>query len=116
VNERRRKTLAEPDETVSSPGVADDVVRLAGYTITRSVQQPGWRYSRDVPGAAELDGWCPQHHVGVVLSGRWGADLRDGTTLEWGPDDVYDCPPGHDGFTVGDEPCVMIEWAAEGEG
>jgi hypothetical protein len=28
-----------------------------------------------------------------------------------GPDDVFDCPPGHDGYTIGDEPAVMIEWS-----
>jgi hypothetical protein len=39
--------------------------------------------------------------------------LRDGSKLEFGPDDVYDIPPGHDGYTVGDEPVVMIEWFHE---
>ncbi len=29
----------------------------------------------------------------------------------YGPDDVFDIPPGHDGYVVGDEPCVQIEWA-----
>jgi class 3 adenylate cyclase len=37
--------------------------------------------------------------------------LQDGTTMEFGPNDVFDIPPGHDGWTVGDEPCVQIEWA-----
>jgi class 3 adenylate cyclase len=23
---------------------------------------------------------------------------------------VFDCPPGHDGYTIGDEPCQMIGW------
>ena len=55
--------------------------------------------------------WCETHHVGLTLSGRQGAELRDGTILEFGPDDVYDIPPGHDGYTIGDEPCVLIEWS-----
>jgi class 3 adenylate cyclase len=55
--------------------------------------------------------WCETHHVGVTLSGRQGAELRDGTVLEFGPDDVYDIPAGHDGYTIGDEPCVLIEWS-----
>lgn len=37
--------------------------------------------------------------------------MRDGTALEYGPDDVYDIPPGHDGYTIGEEPAVMIEWS-----
>ena len=31
--------------------------------------------------------------------------------MEFGPNDVFDVPPEHDGFTVGDEPCVQIEWS-----
>jgi hypothetical protein len=50
-------------------------------------------------------------HVGVVLSGRLGAELEDGTVLDLGPDDVYDIPPEHDGYTIGDEPCVLLEWS-----
>jgi class 3 adenylate cyclase len=46
-----------------------------------------------------------------MISGRTGFLLRDGRTLEFGPDDVYDVPPGHDGYTIGDEPAVMIEWS-----
>ena len=55
--------------------------------------------------------WCEARHIGVVISGRLGALLRDGTVLEFGPYDVYDIPPGHDGYTIGDEPAVMIEWS-----
>jgi class 3 adenylate cyclase len=37
--------------------------------------------------------------------------MRDGQTLEFGPDDVFEIPPGHDGYTIGDAPCVQIEWS-----
>jgi hypothetical protein len=55
--------------------------------------------------------WCEAHHVGWQMSGRQGYLTRDGTTFEIGPDDVFDIPPGHDGYTVGDEPSVSIEWS-----
>jgi class 3 adenylate cyclase len=29
----------------------------------------------------------------------------------YGPDDAFEIPPGHDGYTVGDEPCVQIMFA-----
>jgi class 3 adenylate cyclase len=38
-------------------------------------------------------------------------EFQDGTRLEFGPEDVFDIPPGHNGWTVGDEPCIQIEWA-----
>jgi class 3 adenylate cyclase len=36
--------------------------------------------------------------------------MRDGTTIEFGPDDVFEILPGHDGYAIGDEQCVQIEW------
>ena len=31
--------------------------------------------------------------------------------MTYGPGDLSDVPPGHEGWTIGDEPCVMIEWS-----
>ena len=105
-----RKSFREPDESIEFEGIVEEIVEIAGFTVGRIVQPPGWRWSQNDPRALTEGTWCQAHHVGVVLSGRWGAELLDGTLLEFGPDDVYDCPPGHDGYTVGDEPCIMIEW------
>ena len=104
------KNLSAPDERVEFPGFVEEFVEVAGFSICRVTQAPGWRWSTDT---AHLVGktWCDAHHVGVMLSGRQGAVLRDGTVLEYGPGDVYDIPPGHDGYTVGDEEAVMIEWS-----
>jgi class 3 adenylate cyclase len=104
------KNLSDPDEVVELPGIAEIWVELGGYTVGKTVQDPGWRWSRDTRPLVGGD-WCEARHVGLVLSGRWGAELREGTILEFGPNDVYDCPPGHDGYTIGDEQCVMIEWS-----
>jgi class 3 adenylate cyclase len=88
----------------------EDVIEIGDYTVGRVVQAPGWVWSRDM---RPKDGgeWCESHHIGVVVSGRWGAVMRDGTTMEFGPDDVFDVAPGHDGYTIGDEPCLMYEWS-----
>ncbi|MFI5035739.1 MAG: adenylate/guanylate cyclase domain-containing protein [Acidimicrobiales bacterium] len=37
--------------------------------------------------------------------------MSDGARLEFGPNDVYEIPPGHDGYVIGDEPCIQIEWS-----
>ncbi len=104
------KNLRVPDETVRLPGVEEDIVFVGDDLVARVVQYPGWRWSTDMRAIAGGQ-WCDSHHVGVTLSGRQGVLLRDGTILEYGPDDVYDIPPGHDGYTIGDEPAVMIEWS-----
>ena len=106
----RSKRLDEPDETVEFPGVVEHIVDIGDLTVARIVQQPGWRWSKDMRSVVEGE-WCEAHHVGVMLSGRQGFVLRDGTSFEVGPGEVYDIPPGHDGLTLGDEEAVMIEWS-----
>ena len=46
-----------------------------------------------------------------VLSGHQKVIMDDGTELEFGPGDVVAIPPGHDGEVVGDEPCVVVDFA-----
>jgi class 3 adenylate cyclase len=104
------KNFGRPDESIRLPGVEEDVVHVGDELVARIVQHPGWRWSTDMRSIAG-GRWCETHHVGVTLSGRQGIELRDGTVLEFGPGDVYDMPPGHDGYTIGNEPCVMIEWS-----
>jgi class 3 adenylate cyclase len=106
----RPKSLSEPDEVVRFPGYTEYIVEIGDLTVARVIQEPGWVYSRDMATVDE-GRWCEAHHVGVTVSGRQGVVLRDGSRLEFGPDDVYDIPPGHDGYTIGDEPAVMIEWS-----
>ena len=108
--EPRSKNLRTPDDTVQLPGIIEDLVDLGDLTVGRTVQQPGWRWSTHSRPIVGGD-WCQAHHVGVVLSGRFGAELKDGTVLDLEPDDVYDIPPDHDGYTIGDEPCVLLEWS-----
>ena len=45
-----------------------------------------------------------------MISGSFVVEFMDGTRAVFRPGDVFDIPPGHDGYTVGDEPCVQIEW------
>jgi class 3 adenylate cyclase len=104
-----KKSLRDPDETVAFPGVTQGIVELGDLTVGRFVAQPGWRWSEHV--RPEVGGeWCRARHVGVVISGRIRIISEDGTEVEFGPDDAYDVPPGHDAYVVGDEPLVQIEW------
>jgi len=104
------KNLGAPDQTIRFPGLSAELVEVGELTVGYMVTQPGWRWSKDVRPNVGGE-WCQARHVGVVLSGRFAVMLEDGRTMEFGPNDVFDIPPGHDGWTVGDEPCAQIEWA-----
>jgi class 3 adenylate cyclase len=107
--ELRRKSLAEPDHTIDMPGIRLSMVELGDITVARAVHEPGWRWSTHIKPKVGGD-WCQVRHVGVVAAGRLGIILEDGTTYELGPDDVVDIPPGHDGYVIGHEPVVLLEW------
>jgi class 3 adenylate cyclase len=105
-----RKSVEEPDEVVEFPNVRTDIVHLGDLTVGRFVNQPGWRWSEHVRPAVGGE-WCQIRHVGFIVSGRLGIEFADGSSVVFGPGDVFEIPPGHDGYTVGDEPVVQIEWS-----
>ncbi len=84
------------------------MVELGDVALGRAVYQPGWRWSKDLKPLVGTT-LCEFHHVGVVLSGRLHVEMEDGLTLEIGPFDAFEIPPGHDAWVVGDEPWVSID-------
>ena len=107
--EARAKNLEEPDQTIELPLFTAKIVEVGDFTVGYLVYQPGWRWSTHVRPSVGGE-WCQARHVGVVLSGRVAVLLQDGTALRFGPNDVFDIPPGHDAWVVGDEPFVQLEW------
>jgi class 3 adenylate cyclase len=103
------KNFDRPDQVVEFPRVRTRIVELGDLTVGELVNEPGWRWSEHVQPTVGGE-WCQARHVGFVISGSLGIDFIDGTSIVFGPGDVFDIPPGHDGYTVGDEPCVQIEW------
>ena len=108
--EARAKRLTSPDERLKFPLMTVQMADLGDVTVGHIVLEPGWRWSTHVRPHVGGD-WCEARHVGVVLSGRFEVMMRDGTTIQFGPLDAFEIPASHDGYTVGDEPCVQIEWS-----
>ncbi len=106
-----KKSLSAPDETrtfTEGKGKVE-LVTLDSGPVGRATFEPGWRWSRHVKPIAGTDS-CQAAHMGFIVSGRMVVRMDDGTEMEFGPGDVQVCPPGHDAWTVGDEPCVAIDW------
>lgn len=106
----QRKNISAPDETRTFPKGSFGIVRLGDVAIARGVFQPGWRWSEHVKPLIGGES-CQTHHLGHLVSGRIGVRMDDGTEMEFEPGDVYEIPPGHDGWVIGDEPAVGIEIA-----
>jgi ethanolamine utilization protein EutQ (cupin superfamily) len=87
-----------------------DLVNLDSGPVGKGTFEPGWRWSNDVKPIAGTDS-CQVEHIGYVMSGRMKVVMDDGGELEVGPGDTFHMPPGHDAWTVGDEPCVVLDFA-----
>jgi class 3 adenylate cyclase len=104
------KSLDAPDEIRRTPFGRVDIYALDDLIIGRTVFEPGWHWVEHVQPLAGTR-LCQYHHVGVCLQGRLGVRMEDGTTLEVGAGTVFDIPPGHDGWVIGDEPWVTYDVA-----
>ena len=107
----QRRRFSEPSDVRVIPRGRIDVVELDDTVVGRMTYEPGWRWSVDVRPIAGTDS-CQYHHLGLVLSGRLRVEMPDGTELEVGPGDVFEIPPGHDAWVVGDEPWVSVDFEA----
>lgn len=104
-----RRNIANPDETRQFQAHGHmDVVTLGDFTLGKGTFEPGWQWSKDVKPIAGTES-CMTRHTGICLSGRMTIRSDDGTenTVEAG--DVFVLEPGHDAWTVGEEPCVMFD-------
>jgi class 3 adenylate cyclase len=110
----QKKNLDAPDERLEFEGVSANVVQVADAAISRNVFQPGAHCAlggRRLIGNHRAEESCQAHHSGMVLEGRLHIEMDDGSVLDVSPNEVYDIPPGHDGWTTSEEPLLAINWS-----
>jgi quercetin dioxygenase-like cupin family protein len=106
-----KKSFSSPDEVRPMSGMGQvEILNVGDGVVGKATFEPGWRWSEHVKPLAGTDS-CQAAHLGYVLSGDQKVIMDDGTELEFGPGDVVAIPPGHDGEVVGDEPCVVLDFA-----
>lgn len=82
-------------------------VILGSVAIGRGTYLPGWRWSEHV---GRMTGKTSQAHIGYIISGSMVVVGADGEQVTVGPGDAFEVGPGHDGWVVGDEPCVALDF------
>lgn len=83
--------------------------RVGGLAIGRAILEPGWRWSDDVKPVVGTE-WCEAHHLQILVTGRFAVRMADSDQVdEFVPGDVFDIPPQHDAWVVGDEPVDIID-------
>jgi hypothetical protein len=91
-----------------------DVGRAGAARVKRMIYPPGFRWSKDMKPVTGTD-LCMHAHVGFLVHGEIHIEYPDGCIIEHKAPHVIAIEPGHDGWVVGKEPVVMIEFDFEGD-
>ena len=81
--------------------------------MKRVTHLPGWRWSAQSGPELGLQR-CPDTHVGILLEGSLAIETSDRNSVVASAGDLVVILPGHDAWTLGDEPAVLIQFD-EGE-
>lgn len=83
---------------------------LDGVSVTEVTFGVGARWSEDLKEYAGTDS-CQLPHVALVLGGTLRVVSDDGTQDDFSAGDVMLLPPGHDAWTIGEEPARFVEFS-----
>ena len=123
---KRRSAAAKTRPRTSKPSLAPvkgaelrevgnvrlEVGRVGEARVKRMVYPPGFRWSVDmkpIVGTA----LCMHAHAGFLVSGEIHIEYADGCVVEHKAPQIIAIEPGHDGWVVGKEPVVVIEFDFE---
>jgi hypothetical protein len=90
-------------------GVELDTVAAGNCRVKRVVYPTGFRWSKNMKPLVGTER-CMHAHVGFLARGQIHMEFADGCVLEFRAPQVIAIEPGHDGWVVGDEPAVVIEF------
>ena len=90
-----------------------EVGRAGAARVKRMIYPVGFRWSVDMRPAIGGD-FCMHAHVGFLAHGEIHIEYADGCIVEHKAPQIVAIEPGHDGWVVGTEPAVMIEFDFEG--
>jgi class 3 adenylate cyclase len=107
----QRKSLTHPETIRPFPRGRIESVGLDEIEVGRMILEPGWRWSADVRPIVGTPS-CQNRHVGLCIEGRLRVEMDDGTSMEIGPGDAYEIPPGHDASVIGETVYVTYEWSS----
>jgi hypothetical protein len=91
-----------------------EVGRAGAARVKRMIYPPGFKWSVDMRPVVSTD-LCMHAHVGFLAHGEIHIEYADGCVVEHKAPQIIAIDPGHDGWVVGNEPVVLIEFDFEGD-
>ena len=117
----RRPRPSGPDPLLAAVKGADrrnvgnvrlDVGRAGQARVKRMIYPAGFRWSVDMKPITGTE-WCMHAHVGFLARGEIHVEYADGCVVKHKAPQIVAIEPGHDGWVVGREPVVLIEFDFE---
>ena len=93
-------------------GVTIDVGRAGAARVKRVVYPAGFRWSTQMKPIVGTDR-CMHAHAGFLARGRVHVEYADGCVVEFEAPQVVAIEPGHEGWVVGQDDAVLIEFDFE---
>src|SRR5438309_5375955 len=91
-----------------------EVGRAGAARVKRMIYPAGFRWSVDMKPIVGTDR-CMHAHVGFLERGEMRIEYGDGCFAEYKAPEIVAIEPGHDGWVVGKEPVVLIEFDFESD-
>ena len=103
------KTFSAPDEVRQFPKGRLELIKIGGATIGRAVFEPGWRWATSLQPIVNTKS-CEAPHFQYHVAGVLRIKMDDGAEFDCKPGDVSLLPSGHDAWTIGDEPAIVVDF------
>ncbi len=123
VKKSKAKRLTGPDALLAAVRGAThrylghvrlDVGRAGAARVKRMIYPAGFRWSKDMKPVVGTD-LCMHAHAGFLARGEIHIEYADGCVVEHKAPQIVAIEPGHDGWVVGNEPVVLIEFDFESD-
>jgi hypothetical protein len=103
------KSFTKPDEVRTFPKGKLELVNIGGAVVGRATFQPGWKWSTSLQPIVKTKS-CEAPHFQYHVSGTLKILMDDGTEFVCKAGDVSLLPEGHDGWVIGNEPVVVVDF------
>jgi hypothetical protein len=91
-----------------------EVGRAGSARVKRMIYPVGFHWAADMKPVVGTE-LCMHAHVGFLARGEIHIEYADGCVVEHKAPQIVAIEPGHDGWVVGKEPVVLIEFDFEGD-
>ena len=91
-----------------------EVGKAGAARVKRMIYPPGFHWAVDMKPNVGTE-LCMHAHVGFLARGEIHIEYADGCIVEHKAPQIVAIEPGHDGWVVGKEPVILIEFDFEGD-